>query len=280
MADFNSGEWFAEITKGVDLPADQAEVLKAVLAREDLSANVGKSVSRQSDYSRNMDQLSTQKAELDRKIAAASESVEQGKMFVERNKDRDHNNMDIHEDLTNKLAEANRRLEDAGEERVKAPAAPAQPKFDESKFVTKDDIAAMRQDADKNAIAYANRVNSLGNKYHADFGKYLDADKLVDHATQKGITLDAAFSDLYADDYATKSETDIQARIDKAVDDKETELRSTLDFPENAGPQRVSGLDIPEEDRLKSEGSRVAAAVQGSRDFASGKKEIPSWVKG
>ncbi len=276
---FSAKEWFADVAKGVELTEAQQEVVDGLLAQDAIQKNIGNSVLRQSDYSRQSDDLKSQRAEVDTALAEAETARQEATDFVTTQKDRDHNNVDLHDQLVTDLAEANRRLTTEGAE-VVAPRSTqkeTEVKEDEPKYMTEEQYEAREATRDQNAINYSNRVVQLSNKFRNDFGKDFDPEPVVEHATKNGMTLDAAYQDLYSKDYETLKEAAVQERIDTAVREKEIELRSNNDLPEvTQGPQRVSGLDQPEEDKLKTEGQRASAAVQGLREIRSGKRDVTS----
>ncbi len=117
-------------------------------------------------------------------------------------------------------------------------------------------------------------MRGTGAESPVDFDKDFDPEPVVQHATKNGMTFQDAYSDLYKEEYATKTEEGIQARIDIAVKEATIEQRSKNDFPEvEAGPSRVQGLNQTDEEKLKTEGDRARAAVQGLSDIRTGKKQ-------
>ncbi len=278
MADkvFDPQEWFADVNKGVELSDEQKQAADVLLADPSIAKNIGNSVLRQSDYSRQSDELKTQKAAADAKLAEAETLRQDATDFVTKQRDRDHNNLTLHDQLVQDLATANKRFSDAGEEtitrRVEAPTVEETP---EVKYLTEDDYRKLEATRDANAINYSNTVIQLSNQYRSDFDKDFDPEPVVNHATKNGLTLKDAYRDLYKEEYAEVAEAKVQARIDLAVQEATVDLRSKNDFPEmDAGPQRVSGLDQAEDEKLKSEGDRARAAVQGLREIRTGKREV------
>ena len=130
---------------------------------------------------------------------------------------------------------------------------------------------------EQNSIAYLNKTQKLSHKFQEDFGEYLDLDALVEHATKNQLTLDLAYDDLHKDRYETKSEKEVQSRINEAVEEARVEERSKKGFPlVEEGPGRVAVFDVPQEERLVSEDSRVGAATAALKDIRSGKRELGS----
>lgn len=273
---FSAKEWFADVSKDIELTDDESKAMETLLARDDIQKNIGNSVLRQSDFSRQSDELKSQREAADTAVAEAGKLKQEATEFVTKQRDRDHNNLDLHDQLVKDLAEANKRTVDLGGDettrRVEAPKVE-----DEKKpvYLTEDDYRKLESERDQNAITYSNTVIQLSNQFRTDFDKDFDPEPVVNHATKNGLTLKDAYNDLYKEEYAVKTEAGIKARIDKAVEEATIDLRSKNDFPEvDAGPSRVSGLEQAEEDKLKTEGDRARAATQGLQQIRTGKKQV------
>lgn len=277
MADkvFDSKEWFESVVPdGTKLTDEQVQAMTTLLAVPGIQKNIGNSVLRQSDYSRQSDELKTQKETAATTLAEAEELKAEATTFVTKQRDRDHNNLKLHDQLVEDLATANKRFSDAGEETITRRVEPEVEKTD-VKYLTEDDYAKKEQERDAHAISYSNTVVQLSNRFRNDFGKDFDPEPVVDYATKNGLTLKAAYTELYKTEYEEVAEKKVQARIDEAVQEATIDLRSKNDFPEiDAGPQRVSGLDQPEDQKLKTEGDRARAAVQGLREIRAGKRAV------
>jgi hypothetical protein len=142
-----------------------------------------------------------------------------------------------------------------------------------------EQLDEINREREQNAIAYSNKINQLSNKHHKNFDEYLDFDALVEHATKNSMNLDEAYADMNKVEYDALNEKIITDRIDVAVKEALVDARSSRDIPGvDNGPKRVSGLDIPEEDRLKDEDARVAAAIGGLADVRSGEKSTADWI--
>lgn len=276
MADkvFDPKEWFADVSKDIELDESATQAMETLLANPDIAKNIGNSVLRQSDYSRQSDELKTQKEAAEARLAEAETLKSDATTFVTKQRDRDHNNLTLHDQLVADLAEANKRNVDNGGEpvtrRVDAPVVKEEPKV---KYLTEDDYRKLETERDANQIQYSNTVVQLSNKFRNDFDKDFDPEPVVDYATKHGLNLKDAYTELYKDEYKVVAEAKVQARIDVAVQEATVDLRSKNDFPEmDAGPSRVSGLDQPEEDKLKTEGDRARAAVKGLQEIRTGKR--------
>ena len=276
---FEFKEWFAEMIEGSDISPEDAKVLLKGLERDEIRKNIGNAVLRQSDYSRRSDALATRETTLSEGEASVEKRRIDAEVFIKRQEDRDHNNETLHKQIVADLADRTRRLEELGEEVTSSNRETREVNDDSSrKYVTSDDLKKLKEEGalrEEQSIAYSNRVVNLGNRFHKDFKEYLDPDILVKHATEKSMTLDDAYDDLYKERYDTKTEAEVQSRIDEAVEEARVEERSKKGFPEvGEGPQRTSVFDIPQEDRLQDEDSRVGAAVNALKEHQSGKREL------
>jgi hypothetical protein len=269
---FEISDWLDDVLKGVDLPEEEAKALRSTLERAEVRKEIGNSVLRQSDYSRQLDALKTDQD-------AAAEARAEGDAFLARNKDRDHNNSEIHKTLADQLDEANRRLSEGLGDPVTPTSSTSPTQQDDSNFITLEQLDEINREREQNAIAYSNKINQLSNKHHKNFDEYLDFDALVEHATKNSMNLDDAYHDMHKTEYDELNEKVITDRIDVAVKEALVDARSNKDIPGvDVGPKRVSGLDIPDEDRLKTEDSRVAAALGGLAGVRSGDKSTADWI--
>ena len=273
---FDPKEWFEDVSKGVELSEEQVQARDLLLANPDIAKNIGNSVLRQSDYSRKSDELKAQREAVDAELATAGTKTKEADDFVTKMRDRDHNNVTLHDQLVADLAKANKSLSDAGEEtivsRVTAPEGKEKP---EAPVLTVKDYEEREAARDANTIQFSSRLITMSNEHQKTFGESFDPAPVVAYATEKGLNLDDAYKELNAERFTEATEAAVQKRIDTAVQEKEIELRSKNDFPEiDSGPQRVSGLDQKEEDKLKTEGDRARAAVHGLAEVRAGKRTV------
>ena len=269
---FSAEEWFTDVQGDVKLSDEQTQAMNTLLADKTIAQNIGNSVLRQSDYSRKSDELKSQREEAKTAVADAERLKAEATEFV--TKDRDHNNLTLHDQLVEDLAEANKRITEGDGEtvkrRVEAPVVDEEP---EKKYLSIEDYRALEAERDQNAITYSNTVIQLANKHREVFDKAFDPEPVVKLATEKGMTLKDAYTEMYSEEYAAKDEEKIQARIDVAVQEATIDLRSKNDFPEvETGPARVQGLDQADEDKLKTGDDRAAAAVHGLAEIRAGKR--------
>ncbi len=273
---FDPKEWFEDVSKGVELSEEQVQARDLLLANPDIAKNIGNSVLRQSDYSRKSDELKAQREAVDAELATAGTKTKEADDFVTKMRDRDHNNVTLHDTLVADLAKANKALTDAGEEQIKT-HVPVTEVVEEpdAKYLTEDQYAEREAARDANTIQFSSRLITMSNEHRKTFGEDFDPAPVVAYATEKGLTLDAAYAEINSERFTEATEAAVQKRIDTAVQEKEIELRSKNDFPEiDAGPRRVSGLDQAEEDKLKTEGDRARAAVAALAEVRAGKRPI------
>ncbi len=273
---FDPKEWFADISKDVELSDEQVQARDTLLANPDIALNIGKSVLRQSDYSRQSDELKAQREAVDAELATAGTKTKEADDFVIKMRDRDHNNVTLHDTLVSDLAKANKALSDAGEETITSRVPVTEVKEEpEAPMLSVQDYEAREAARDANTIQFSSRLITMSNEHRKAFGEDFDPAPVVAYATEKGLNLDDAYQELNAERFTEATEAAVQKRIDAAVQEKEIELRSKNDFPEiDSGPQRVSGLDQSEEDKLKTEGDRARAAVAGLAEIRGGKRAV------
>ncbi len=274
---FDPQEWFASVVpEGTKLSDEQVQARDLLLADPAIAKNIGNSVLRQSDYSRQSDELKTQRDAVDTSLAEATAKTKEADDFVVKMRDRDHNNVTLHDTLVSDLAKANKALSDVGEETIKSritePIVKEEP---EVPILTVKEYEAREATRDANTIQFSSRLITMSNEHRKTFGEDFDPAPVVAYATEKGLNLDDAYKELNADRFTEATEAAVLKRIDKAVEETKIELRSKNDFPEiDSGPKRVSGLDQPEEQKLKTEGDRARAAVAALADIRVGKRTV------
>lgn len=274
---FDPKEWFASVVpEGTELSEEQVKARDLLLADPDIALNIGKSVLRQSDYSRQSDELKAQREAVDAELATAGTKTKEADDFVIKMRDRDHNNVTLHDTLVADLAKANKALTDVGEETIVSRVPVTEVKEEpEVTMLSVQDYEAREAARDANTIQFSSRLITMSNEHRKAFGEDFDPAPVVAYATEKGLNLDDAYQELNAERFTEATEAAVQKRIDAAVQEKEIELRSKNDFPEiDSGPQRVSGLDQSEEDKLKTEGDRARAAVAGLAEIRGGKRAV------
>ncbi len=261
---FDPKEWLASVVpEGVTLTDEQTQAMETVLAVKDIGTNIGNAVLRQSDYSRQSDELKVEREAVKTSQAEVDATQAEVDAFVIKQKDRDHNNLSLHEQMKKDLATANARTTALGGEITAPLVTETVEEEPNDPMLTIKDYEAREAARDAQTIQLQSRMITLANQHRKDFGEDFDPDATVAYATEKGLNLDDAYTELNADKFAEKTEADIQARIDTAVKDNEIELRSRNDFPETiAGPTRVQGLDQPEAEKLKTEDARVGGALK------------------
>lgn len=274
--EFVLDEWVAEITEGVDLEDSEVEGLKKVLADDTVQTKLKASVLRQSDYSRQMDDLTTTKADLEKQVADTT-------AFLTSNQDRDHNNQEKYDTLLAERDEFEKRLLEVDEDfnKVEKPKVPA---IDTSKFVTEEKVTELVENlADKygaGLLKYSTKIVKLSNQYFRDTGKELDPEELVEIASKGSIDIETAYTQMTHEDYAVIDKQTREDEIKKEVESRLAEELSKRDMPLlDSGPKRLHPFtDKTPSDTKSTEVSRVGAAVSGLRRIKSGADQIPAWI--
>lgn len=208
---------------------------------------LGEGVSRQADYSRNMDAA--------KKLREEAEGVKAtydawGAQLTKWHKD----NLPIFEAGKKALSAGNGTGTDTGD-----PMTPRPPTSD-----LPDDVVRVADlDArEQNAAAYFELINSLAFTHLQKFGDVLDVTALRADAVKAKVDLVTAYNTKYADQIRAKAEAIDKERIDKIVAERLTEERKKFASqpPYPVGDMSGSPLDALEKKDGPSQFSADAAA--------------------
>ena len=278
---FNLDAWFAETIGSGDLSEADAKGFKATLAGDEVALKaLENSVTRQSDYSRNMDELKTSQVELAEAETRVQKELEDSRLYVQRNKDNDHNNESIYNRLVEENAQMRAKLVENDVEMPTQPiVTPETP--DESKYVTIDQLKDMADERDRAYSNYSTTVMELGNKHHKDFGDYLDTRALIEFAETNNLNLNQAYDSMFKEGYAGLAETQYQERLATDVAKAKEEMISQTDgvspLLEN-GPRRVHAIQEADANLATPE-ARADGAMKRLQEYRAGTKQIPEWTR-
>lgn len=263
--EFDVNDWAKEVF-GSHLDDDKLEVVKELLAQEDVSKKIREGYLRQSDYSRSMDALKDKEKQTEQKYQEATD-------FYNKLVRQDHNNQQYVEKLEKELEAARTGGGGRGSSTIDLDDE-GKPVFDPKSLegvITEDKLNEILGEQfktfEKGAVEFALQINELSQKYHQDFDEYLNTKDLVNHAIENGMTLEDAFNDLTSERYDQKQKEDRQREVDRLVEERLAEERSKLgdNIPSlDGGPTRTHAIrDIlrrgTESDMLSKEGRRKAA---------------------
>jgi len=277
---FNYEKWFAETIGSGKLSEEDAKGFKEALAGDEVALKaLEDSFTRQSDYSRNMDELKTAQTELADAQSRVQSEMDDARLYVKRNEDNDHNNKDIYDKLVEENAQYRAKLV---ENDVEMPTAPiVTPETPEDKqYVTMDQLKDMADIKDRAYADYHSTVMELGNKFHQDFNKYLDTRKLIQFAEDNNMNLETAYTSMNKEGYAELAEKSYQERLaaDVATAKEEMIAENPASPLLDAGPRRVHAIQEADAN-LTSPDDRASAAMKRLQEYRGGTKVIPEWTR-
>lgn len=278
---FDYEKWFAETIGSGDISEDDAKVLKETLAGDEkVQKALEDSVSRQSDYSRNMDELKTAQTELAESVKKVETEWDDARLYVKRNEDNDHNNEGIYNKLVEENAQFRAKLLESDIEVPKEPIVSPQKDEDVSKYVTVKQLEEMADQRDRAYSTYSTTVMNLSNRHHADFGKYLDTGKLIEFAEAHELNLENAYTEMNKDGYAELAEKSYQERL--ATDVAKAKEEMIAENPNSplldTGPRRIHATE-DKTDHLGTPEDRSTAAMKKLQEYRSGESQIPEWTR-
>ena len=252
---FDSKQFLADVLQNV--PEDKKQVVEEALGMEAVSKELESGYSRQSDYSRKMDELRTARD------AAQQELVQQqGAVDAERSRYAEWYE-GANKDYTTAVGQLNRYKEEygdleAGEAKVASVPSNALTREEHDKI-----LAEQFDRHDRQAIQFADILTDLKLEHNQRFSERLDTDKLFDHVQRSGLPIQAAYNDLISDRVQKAQEEKVQEQIKQAREEGVQEGRSQAQLPvqpDASGPHPLSGLD-----KASTSEDRVGAAAAAWR---------------
>jgi len=240
--------WLEEATKRANIPAEDRKILEGVIAKNaGLATYLEESGLRQSDYDRKMNKLKEEhQAKLqevaDKEAAADAFATKNGQWFNENNSKFTKAQKDL-EDARVKEAQLVERMKGLAsrygvpDEELNIPvsAAPvtppaAAPAFDEKRFVPREEADRFARDL---PLVTA-ELHELSEEHRELFGKPLRGSKeLIQKAMKQNKTMRAVWEEenKVGERREALKEQAIQSRVDSAVQERETKIRSELQLP-------------------------------------------------
>jgi hypothetical protein len=241
--------WLEEATKRANIPAEDRKILEGLVSKNaGLATYLEESGLRQSDYDRKMNKL---KEEHQQRLEEVAEKEAAADRFAAQNGEWFNQNNSKFTKATQELEAA--RVEKAKlEERMRglatrygvpdeelnipvsaAPATPpaaAAPAFDEKRFVPREEADRFARDL---PLVTA-ELHELAEEHRELFGKPLRGSKeLIQKAMKQNKTMRAVWEEenKVAERREAMKEQAIQSRVDSAVQERETKIRSELQLP-------------------------------------------------
>lgn len=117
------------------------------------------------------------------------------------------------------------------------PAAHKEPTMDPSRFVTRDALSALAQEAELNQLKLTTMITQIGLRHSAEFSEVLDVDDLIQYAQDSKLPLPVAYDQYVRERREAKTQQQIEERIRQAREEGEKAGRAAA----AAIPYPVSG---------------------------------------
>jgi len=252
---FDTEQFLADVLKNV--PEDKKQVVEEALGMEAVSKELGEGYSRQSDYSRKMDELRTARDQAQQEIVQ-----QQGVVDAERARYTEWYE-GANKDYTTAVDQLNAYKEEYGDLEAgegKEPTVASVP----SNALTRDEheriLAEQFDRHDRQAIQFADILTDLKLEHNQRFSEKLDTARLFDHVSKSGLPIQAAYQDLISERVQKAQEEKVQEQIKQAREEGVMEGRSQSQLPvrpDSSGPRPLDGLDkeSTSEDRVNAAAS-------------------------
>ena len=252
---FDTEQFLADVLKNV--PEDKKQVVEEALGMEAVSKELGEGYSRQSDYSRKMDELRTARDQAQQEIVQ-----QQGVVDAERARYTEWYE-GANKDYTTAVDQLNAYKEEYGALEAgegKEPTVASVP----SNALTRDEheriLAEQFDRHDRQAIQFADILTDLKLEHNQRFSEKLDTARLFDHVSKSGLPIQAAYQDLISERVQKAQEEKVQEQIKQAREEGVMEGRSQSQLPvrpDSSGPRPLDGLDkeSTSEDRVNAAAS-------------------------
>ena len=258
---FDSQEFLADVLSKIADPAKKRAIEEALNVSEVKEA-IGAGYARQSDYSRNMDELKSA-----RESAEAQINQERGALETERtglvswyqdaSKEFD--------DTVGKLKRYESEYGDlSGEEQSMNPST--------SSSVTREEYERALNERDQQAIRFTDLLTDLKMEHKDRFSERLDTEALFRHQQETNLPLNVAYKDFVSERVAEADKLKHEEALKQAREEGVNEGRNGRDLPvqpDNPSPV-MQAMDKPttSEDRVAN------ASSKWREQFAGG---APSW---
>jgi len=252
---FDAEQFLADVLKNV--PEDKKQVVEEALGMEAVSKELESGYSRQSDYSRKMDELRSARDQAQQEIVH-----QQGAVDAERSRYVDWYE-GANKDYTAAMEKLNAYKDEYGDLEAgegKEPTVASLP----SNALTREEhsqiLAEQFDRHDRQAIQFADILTDLKLEHNQRFTEKLDTAKLFDHVQKSGLPIQAAYQDLISDRVQKAQDEKIQEQIKQAREEGMMEGRSQAQLPvrpDSSSPRPLDGLDkeSTSEDRVNAAAS-------------------------
>lgn len=207
------------------LRAEASKVFSASEAAEALT-ELGARGLAQSDYSRSMDQIRVQQADLETEQTRLNE---------------------IHEQQTGWWTTNKAALEDYKTLKATGGTPPA-PLSPPASGISKEDLEKYLGERDRSYASVLGLATTLATRHYRDFNEVMDGNELIGFAEKNRLPLTEAYARMFAEKITAKQQAEEKVRIDKLVEERLVQERKSLSqqpFP--LRNQEPSALDVIEQ---------------------------------
>lgn len=243
----NTVEYLRELAQshGVD-QGNLDAVLKVLGGNPKFAEALGQSVARQSEFSRQMDELATKQRDVDAVAARQKEWWETTKPAVDQ--------------AVTRAAEYEKRFGklDGTERRTESITG-----------LTKEEVEKMLKEQAETGMRFTANVSKQLGYVLQDFaskfpGKALDLEAIEQEALKSGKTIRQAYEDHIRPDLEVKAKADHDAELKKAREDGAREVMSKHNIPVDSAPSEVAPFFQPrvDADKAMTDGQRARAFAE------------------
>lgn len=249
---FSKDEFLADVLKNV--PEGVAKAVKEAFSDETLSANIGEQVMRQSEFSRQMDDMKTTREKAEAEVLTQKTSLDTEKARYRT----------WYEDATTQFSASETELAayrkefgeltDGGTKPT--PAATGLTREEHDKI-----LAEELEKRDRNAMAFADLITDLKFEHRERFSEKLDTTELYAHVEKSGLPLEAAYKDMVAPRIEKAVEAKHAEQLKQAREDGRQDALSSAHLPVSPEPSLVRSTFVEGSGTASTSDERVSAAV-------------------
>ncbi len=240
---FDAKQWWTEVATKAGLPKEKVEAVLDTLSDEKVSNVLGEQVMMRSDYSRNMDALSNEKKEMERKNR---EYYEGELKRTKANEEAVARANSILQEYVNTYGE----LPSAAAVRSGNPDAKLA--FDASKFLSKEEHETALKRIESQSLYVIKEGIKASQDYYSRFGKPLDIDALEKHAIEKQLPINLAYQDFIKNDLEVAQSKSFEEKLKAAKEEGAREALSHVKQPLDNAPRGISPFRENLESTLKA----------------------------
>lgn len=250
---FSKDEFLADVLKNV--PEGVAKAVKEAFNDTTLTANIGEQVMRQSEFSRQMDDMKTAREKAEGEVATQKTDLE-----TEKGRYRTW-----YEDATTKFAASEAENAAYRKEFGELEAGGNKPEPNATVFTREEHdkiLAEELEKRDRNAMAFADLITDLKFEHRERFSEKLNTTELYAHVEKTSLPLEAAYKDMVAPRIEKANETKHAEQLKQAREDGRQDALSSTHLPVSPEPSLVRSTFVAEPGAPSTSDERVKAATE------------------